>query len=95
MAITARLRELNDLNCARFSADVHVRFVEQDARIERRFAEFEIKFTNQLNELRAELRAELHTAIAKVESRLAWQMTTMFITMAGVMVSIGMQVLYH
>jgi hypothetical protein len=33
------LRELNELNFARFDAKVEQRFAEQDARIERRFAE--------------------------------------------------------
>ena len=35
------LRELNELNFARFDAKVEQRFAESDARFERRFAEFE------------------------------------------------------
>lgn len=38
------LREINDLNYARFSAEMGQRFAEQDSRIEKRFAEFEKRF---------------------------------------------------
>jgi len=38
------LRELNELNFARFDAKVEQRFAEQDARLERRFAEQDVKW---------------------------------------------------
>ena len=47
----SELREMNELNFARFDARVGERFAESDARIERRFAEFE----GRLGDLRAEL----------------------------------------
>ena len=37
------LREVNELNFARFDAKVEQRFAEQDAKFERRFADFEVK----------------------------------------------------
>ncbi|HEY7687001.1 MAG TPA: hypothetical protein VH833_12925 [Gemmatimonadales bacterium] len=47
----SELREMNELNFARFDARVGERFAESDARIERRFSEFE----GRLGDLRAEL----------------------------------------
>ena len=101
-----QLRELSDRNAAKLSAELRaelqVRFAEQDARIERRFADVEIKFSRQIAELEtkvtgqiAELRTEFRTDIARVESRLSWQMTGTFVTIVGVMVSIGTQFLHH
>jgi hypothetical protein len=37
------LRELNELNFARFDAKVEQRFADSDARVEKRFAEFETR----------------------------------------------------
>ena len=44
------LRELNELNFARFDAKVEQRFAESDARIERRFAEVEVRINQRLAE---------------------------------------------
>ena len=43
----ADLRELNELNFARFYAKVEQRFAEADAKLERRFAEFEMKWEHR------------------------------------------------
>jgi len=51
----SELREMNELNFARFDARVGERFAESDARFERRFAEFESKWERRLGDLRAEL----------------------------------------
>ena len=78
------LRELNELNFARFDAKLEQRFAQQDAKWERRFAEFEVKFEKRLAELDAKwekrfaeleakldrFRAELRVDIAASESRL-------------------------
>ncbi len=40
----ADLRDLNELNFARFDAKVEQRFAESDAKLERRFAELEARF---------------------------------------------------
>ncbi len=47
------LRELNELNFARFDAKVEQRFAESDARLERRFAEFEAKWEKRFAEFEA------------------------------------------
>ena len=44
------LRELNELNFARFDAKLEQRFAQQDAKFERRFAEFEVKIERRLGE---------------------------------------------
>lgn len=54
-----------------------------------------MKFTREIAELRSEFHTELHTSIARIESRLAWQMTRIFVTMASVMVNIALQFLHH
>ena len=67
------LRELNELNFARFDAKLEQRFAQQDAKWERRFAEFEVKFEKRLAELDAKWErrfAELDAKIAASESRL-------------------------
>ena len=42
------LRELNELNFARFDAKVEQRFAESEARLERRFAEADVKLERRL-----------------------------------------------
>ncbi len=49
------LREINDLNFARFDAKVGERFAQSDARLEHRLAELDGKWERRLGELRAEL----------------------------------------
>ena len=65
----SELRELNELNFARF-----------DAKLEQRIAELRSELMQQLAELRGELRTEIHTGLAKLETRLIrW----MFVFWAG------------
>jgi hypothetical protein len=47
----ADLRELNELNFARFDAKVDQRFAQQDARWERRFAELDVKMAGLRSDL--------------------------------------------
>ena len=54
------LRELNELNFARFDAKLEQRVAELDAKMERRIAE-----------LRAELRVEMREGFAQVDKRFA------------------------
>ena len=49
------LREINELNFARFDAKVEQRFAEQDAKWERRFAQQDEKWERRLAELHASL----------------------------------------
>lgn len=51
----ADLRELNEVNFARFEAKVEQRFAESDAKWERRFAELEAKVDRGFAEQRADL----------------------------------------
>ena len=73
----ADLRELNEMNFARFDAKLEQRlaqmesrwdkrFVELEARIEKRFVELEAR----IERLRTEFRSELHVAIAASDTRL-------------------------
>ena len=73
----ADLRELNELNFARFDAKLEQRlaqmesrwdkrFVELEARIDKRFVELEAR----IERLRTEFRSELHVAIAASDTRL-------------------------
>ncbi len=45
------LRETNELNYARFSAEMSARFAEQNSWIERRFAEMDTKFEKRFAEM--------------------------------------------
>lgn len=60
------LRELNELNFARFDAKLEQRAAALEAKLEQRAAELEAK----LEQLRAELRAEFQTGLASLEGRL-------------------------
>jgi hypothetical protein len=63
------LRELNELNYARFDAKVEQRFAESDARLARRFAEFEARWEQKFADLRAEF-ASLRVEFANRETRI-------------------------
>ena len=62
----ADLRELNELNFARFDAKLGQRLAELEMRWEKRFVELEAR----IEQLRTEFRAELRAAIAASESRI-------------------------
>lgn len=75
------LRELNELNFARFDAKLEQRVAQLDAKIEQRIAElraelrteFERRFTAldaKLEQRTAELRAELREGLATLEGRM-------------------------
>ena len=74
----ADLRDLNELNFARFDAKVEQRFAEQDARIDRRFAEFEVKVEKRLAEFEA-----------RFETRFAEQMRFLYLALAAQMALIA------
>jgi len=64
----ADLRELNELNFARFDAKLEQRLAEQEANWDRRFAELDVKWEQRI----AELRLELVSGLADVKSGLKW-----------------------
>ena len=58
------LREVNEINFARFDAKVEQRFAEQDAKFEKRFADFEIKVEKGFAAVNVRF-AELETKIER------------------------------
>ena len=60
------LRELNELNFARFDAKVEQRFAQSDAKWEQRFAQADAKLEQRVAELRGEIRVGLQTLETKL-----------------------------
>ena len=61
------LKELNELNFARFDAKVEQRFTESDAKLEQRFTEADAKVERRFTEWNAKLERRLAQLEAKVE----------------------------
>ena len=64
------LREMNELNFARYDAKLGQRFAEQDARWERRFAEQDAKWERRFAELEARVDQRFVEQDAKWERRI-------------------------
>jgi hypothetical protein len=67
------LREVNELNYARFDAKLEQRFAQSDAKLEQRFAQSDSKLELRLISLRDELKSEfaaIRTELALVNARL-------------------------
>ncbi|MGH7485914.1 MAG: hypothetical protein ACREMY_09995, partial [bacterium] len=77
------LRELNELNFARFDAKVEQRFAEFEAKIERRFADFEAKIERRF----ADSEAKLAHLEARLEKRLGDQTRFFFLAWAILLAS--------
>jgi hypothetical protein len=71
------LRELNELNFARF-----------DAKLEQRLAEMRAELRQEMAELRAELRAELHGLRADLLRWMFGFWATTLLTVAGLMIAL-------
>ena len=72
------LKELNELNFARFDAKVEQRWAQLDAKLEQRLAQLDAKLEQRVAELRAEmqvriaeLKSEMHAGFARVDQRFA------------------------
>src|SRR5207237_2720956 len=68
------LRELNELNFARFDAKVEQRWAQLDAKLEQRLAQVDAKLAQadaKLEQRVAELRAEMREGFARVDQRFA------------------------
>jgi hypothetical protein len=68
------LRELNELNCARFDAKVDQRFAEADAKVERRLADLRDQLRGEIGAVRHDMsviRADLLQRIGTVDQRVA------------------------
>ena len=77
----ADLRELNELNFARFDAKLEQRLAQSDAKLEQRLAQSDAKLEQRLAQSDAKLEqqlAQLRTSVAErlaeLESRLTWRM---------------------
>ena len=80
------LRELNELNFARFDAKVEQRWAQMDAKLEQRWTQMDAKLEQRVAELRAEMRAgfaELRAEIAQLETRLTKRMFAFWIAQAA------------
>jgi hypothetical protein len=67
------LREINELNFARFDAKLEQRFAEQDARIEKRFAEQDARIEKRFAEQDARIEKRFAEQDARIEKRFAEQ----------------------
>ena len=72
------LRELNELNFARFDAKVEQRFAESDARFERRFSEFETKWERRFTDFESNWERQF----AEFESKWERQFGTLRVELA-------------
>ena len=66
------LRELNELNFARFDAKLEQRIAQVEAKIEQRFAQFEVKIEQRLAQFEVKFEQRLAQFEVKFEQRLAW-----------------------
>ena len=67
----AELREVNELNFARFDAKVEQRFAKADAQLERRFAEADVKLERRFAQYDAKWELRFAQSDVKMEQRFA------------------------
>lgn len=67
----AELRDLNEINFARFDAKLEQRVVELDAKINRRAGELDAKIERRASELDAKIDLRVGELSAKIEQRVA------------------------
>src|SRR6266702_3817903 len=80
----ADLRELNELNFARFDAKLEQRLVELDAKWGGRWTELDAKLEQRLAQLRAEFKTELGDRLRTLETRLVrWMLGFWVSTLLG------------
>jgi hypothetical protein len=82
-----QLREAIDNSFAQFRAEMRVLFAEADVKFEKRFAEADVKLERRF----ADFDVKFTTAIARVESRLAWQLMAILVSLLGVALSLSGQ----
>ena len=81
------LRELNELNFARFDAKLEQRLAEFDAKLRTELAEFRAQFRAELAEVRAEFRAELAALRTELIRWMFAFWVTNFIGVAGLLIA--------
>ena len=84
------LREVNELNFARFDAKVEQRWTQLDAKVERRWVQLDAKLEQRLAQLDAkleqrvaELRAEMQAGFAQLETRLTRRLLGFWVAQAA------------
>ena len=89
------LRELNELNFARFDAKVEQRWAQLDAKLEQRLAQLEAQFERRLAQLEAqferriaELRGEMQAGFAQLETRLTRRLLGFWVAQAATTVAL-------
>ena len=88
----ADLRDMNELNFARFDATLQQRFAEADAKWERRFAEFSSKWEVRIAELDSKWErqfAALSERMAIFEARIIKWMFVMWIGTLGTLIALA------
>jgi hypothetical protein len=88
----ADLRELNELNFARFDAKVNQRFAESDAKWERRFAEADVKLEHRFAEADGKWErrfAQFEQRLAAMEVRLIRWMFVLWLGTVGSVLALG------
>jgi DNA anti-recombination protein RmuC len=88
----ADLRELNELNYARFDAKLEQRLAELRAELRQEIAELRAELRQEIAELRAELRTELRTGLHSLRADLLrWMFgfwVTTLVALGGLMVAL-------
>ncbi len=85
------LRELNELNFARFDAKVEQRFAEADAKLEKHFAAAEVKLEKRFAAFELNIKerlGEIDTRIADLRTDFFRWSIGLFIAMAGLIVGL-------
>ena len=83
------LRELNELNFARFDAKVEQRFAQADVKLERRFAEAEAKVEQRFAQADAKLVQRIGGVEVKLEALKSELVKWMFLFWSGTMFTLG------
>jgi len=85
------LRELNELNFARFDAKVEQRWAQLDAKLEQRLAQADAKLEQCVAEVRAEMRegfARVDQRFAEFETKLTKRLFAFWVTQAATTVGL-------
>ena len=85
------LRDLNELNFARFDAKVEQRWAQFDAKLEQRLAQADAKLEQRVTELRAEMRegfARVDQRFAEFETKLTKRLFAFWVTQAATTVGL-------
>jgi hypothetical protein len=78
------LRELNELNFARFDSKVEQRWAQLDAKLEQRLAHLDAKLEQRV----AELRADMQSGFAHLETRLTRRLLGFWVAQAATTVAL-------